>query len=138
MISVVLKMAIPCFAMFLLSYLTSTLVIKRNVKKHTYPIPESSSDHKSKIGVMDTVLVIEGIAIVIYVVVDFLVFWHTGSEPSALTMGFFAVCGGENGAMAWIKTQKEQERLRKWQLEDEDRMQDQTHNGNNNEGDETL
>ena len=136
MFGVILKIVAPYLITFMLAYSATALVIKVNINRHTLPILKPTAVKHPKMGVMDTILIIEGVAILIYVIVDFMVFWHTGSEPSALTMGFFAVCGGENGFMAWIKTQKEQERLRKWQLEDEERMQGQVTEPE--EGDEEL
>ncbi len=136
MFGVILKIVAPYLITFMFAYSATVLVIKVNINRHTLPIPEPTAAKPPKMGVMDTILIIEGVAILVYVVVDFMVFWHTGSEPSALTMGFFAVCGGENGFMAWIKTQKEQERMRKWQLEDEERMQGQVMEPE--EGDEEL
>lgn len=64
--------------------------------------------NENKIGVMDRILIIECISIIVFIIADFIVFWHTGSEPTTLVISFFAVCGGENGFMAWIKTRKEQ------------------------------
>lgn len=62
---------------------------------------------KAGMGTMDKILVLEAAAIVVYVVADFIVFWHVGSEPSTLTACFFSVCGLENGVMGWIKTNKD-------------------------------
>lgn len=98
---------------FVLAFTVMCIIVKiKPVGKHISKIK------KDKIGVMDTILVIEAIAIVLYIAVDFIVFWHIGAEPSSLTIGFFSVCGGENGFMAWIKTRKEEERFRRYQKED--------------------
>ena len=60
-----------------------------------------------KMGVMDKVLVLEGVILVAYTVAALAVFWHTGGEPSTLTACVFGVCGLENGVMGWIKTNKD-------------------------------
>ena len=51
-------------------------------------------EHKVGMGKMDKILVFEGVVLILYTVDDLAVFWHTGSEPAALTMG-------------WIKTNKD-------------------------------
>ena len=64
-------------------------------------------DDPKKMGVMDKVLVLEGVILVAYTVAALAVFWHTGGEPSTLTACVFGVCGLENGVMGWIKTNKD-------------------------------
>ena len=106
------------FVLFFVVYLAASLLWHRKVGENVRTPIVIRAQEKGKMGVMDKVLVIECIAIVLYVIADFIVFWHTGNEPYTLTVSFFAVCGGENGFMAWIKTRKEQERMRQWQMED--------------------
>ena len=60
-----------------------------------------------KMGVMDKVLVLEGVILVAYTVAALAVFWHTGGEPSTLTACVYGLCGLENGVMGWIKTNKD-------------------------------
>lgn len=121
MIGIFLKVILPYVLMFLASYLATGLVWRVKVKRHGYPPEPEKERQRDKMGVMDKILIIEAVAIVLYVIADFIVFWHIGAEPSTLTVSFFGVCGGENGFMAWIKTRKETERMRKWQKEDEDK-----------------
>ena len=110
----------------LLSFCTAFLAVysaESIIWRNRYGRPDNTpiviqARKKEKMGTMDKILIIECVAIVIYIVVDFYMFWHIGSEPTTLTISFLAVCGGENGMMAWIKTRKEQERMRQWQLED--------------------
>lgn len=109
MTSIVLRYIIPYLSAFAIAFFCSWLFWKKKPKDRK----------KDPVGVMDLILVLEGIAILAYIVVDFIVFWHTGNEPASLTISFFAICGGENGCMAWIKTRKEQERFRAWQKVDE-------------------
>ncbi|MEG1593363.1 MAG: hypothetical protein RR350_03055 [Oscillibacter sp.] len=67
----------------------------------------SGTDDPKKMGVMDKVLILEGVILVAYTVADLVVFWHTGAEPTTLTACVFGVCGIENGIMGWIKTNKD-------------------------------
>lgn len=46
----------------------------------------------------------------------------TGAVPDTLVTCVFAICGGECGALGWIRTSKEKYRDRKWGMEDEKRM----------------
>lgn len=46
----------------------------------------------------------------------------TRAIPDTLVTCVFAICGGECGALGWIRTSKEKYRERKWGLEDEKRM----------------
>ena len=129
MIKIVLRAVVPYIIAFIAAYFATSLVFATKAKKRINTPPCNKGARNEKIGVMDIVLIVEAVAIVLYVIADFLVFWHTGAEPSTLTMSFFAVCGGENGWMAWIKTRKEQERMRKWQLEDQNET-DKIHEDN--------
>ena len=43
--------------------------------------------------------------------------------PDTLVMSVFAALGGECGLMAWIKTAKERNKERKWELDDRDHME---------------
>lgn len=73
---------------------------------------KSRGDAKKKntpkeMGVMDKVLILEGVILVAYTITDLVVFWHTSAEPTTLTACVFSVCGIENGVMGWIKTNKD-------------------------------
>ena len=73
---------------------------------------KKKGDHKSrdatkKMGVMDKVLILEGVILVVYTITDMVIFWHTSAEPTTLTACVFSVCGIENGVMGWIKTNKD-------------------------------
>lgn len=114
-----LNVIVPYSVMFIASYSATRLLTKDNPRIYLYTPRREKPGKKKKIGVMDLILVIELFAIVIYTAVDFWIFYRVGAEPSTLTMSFFAVCGGENGMMAWIKTRKEQERTRRLGMEEE-------------------
>lgn len=66
-----------------------------------------SRDAPKKMGVMDKVLILEGVILVVYTITDMVIFWHTSAEPTTLTACVFSVCGIENGVMGWIKTNKD-------------------------------
>lgn len=79
--------------------------LRRNT--HGQRTAPKARDAPKKMGVMDKVLVLEGVILVAYTVAALAVFWHTGGEPSTLTACVFGVCGLENGVMGWIKTNKD-------------------------------
>lgn len=110
--------------MFIVVYVAMCFVWRKNAVRDIKTPIVIRAREKEKIGTMDKVLIVEAIAIVLYIIADMAVVWHTGTEPSTLTVSFFAVCGGENGFMAWIKTRKEQERMRRWQYEDTGKPED--------------
>lgn len=79
--------------------------LRRNTRgQRTAP---KARDTPKKMGVMDKVLILEGVILVAYTAADLVVFWHTGNEPDTLTACVFGVCGFENGVMGWIKTNKD-------------------------------
>ena len=47
----------------------------------------------------------------------------TGGIPDTLVVSVFGICGGECGALSWIRTSKERYRERKWEAEDRERME---------------
>ncbi len=69
-------------------------------------VTKKKGAHK-KMGVMDKVLILEGVILVVYAITDMVIFWHTSAEPTTLTACVFSVCGIENGVMGWIKTNKD-------------------------------
>lgn len=50
---------------------------------------------------------------------------RTGGIPDTLVVSVFSICGGECGALSWIRTSKERHRERKWEVEDRRRMEDE-------------
>lgn len=73
---------------------------------------------KKKIRTMDIILFV--IACFLLVFVGFLLwlYYQTGGIPDTLCTCVFAICGGECGVMGWIKTTKERQRERQYELED--------------------
>ena len=72
---------------------------------------------------MDLILILLGVAVVIFTVVMIWLYLLTGAIPDTLCTCFFAACTGECGFMGIIKVSKEKYREREWQLEDEQRME---------------
>ena len=79
----------------------------RRLRRTTHGQRTAQKARDAPKGVMDKVLVLEGVILVAYTVAALDVFWHTGGEPSTLTACVFGVCGLENGVMGWIKTNKD-------------------------------
>jgi hypothetical protein len=72
-----------------------------------------------KIKTMDVILLIVAIALLAFTITMIKLFKETGMIPDTLVTCVFAALGGECGAMAWIKTSKERNKEREWQLRDE-------------------
>lgn len=82
-------------------------------------------DEKSKetettggIGVMDIILIIVGLSLLIFTVAMIQTFRTYGAVPDTLITCVFATLGGECGIMGWIKTTKERNKERDWELQD--------------------
>ena len=73
---------------------------------------------KKKLGTMDKILVIIAMLILVFTVVMIILYIKTGGIPDTLCTCVFGICGGECGAMAWIKTTKERKTDRKYELVD--------------------
>ena len=81
----------------------------------------------SHMKTMDLILIIIAILVIIFTVMMFVTFWRYNMIPDTLCTCFFACVGTECGAMGWIKTTKDRMRERQWQLEDEERMKENSH-----------
>lgn len=77
-----------------------------------------SRKKRKKPGVMNIVLVIVGIALAVFTVEMIRLFTIYGTIPDTLVTCVFAACGGEFGIMGWIKTTKERNQNRRWELND--------------------
>lgn len=73
---------------------------------------------------MDMILILVGVAVVIFTVVMIWLYLITGAIPDTLCTCFFVACTGECGFMGWIKTAKTRYQDREWLLEDEKRFDD--------------
>ena len=74
---------------------------------------------------MDVVLVILGVLTVAFIVTMIWIFRTQYAIPDTLVTCYFAAVTGELGAMGWIKTCKEKQQTRLWQLEDEKRYREE-------------
>lgn len=73
----------------------------------------------SHLGTMNLILIILAVSILVFVLKMIQLFELYGTVPDTLVTCFFAVVGGECGVMGWIRTNKETNKMRKWQLEDQ-------------------
>lgn len=69
---------------------------------------------------MDIILVIVGIAVLIFTIVMIWLYLITGGIPDTLVTCFFTACTGECGFMGWIKTAKTRYQDHEWQLQYEE------------------
>lgn len=77
-----------------------------------------SSPKKSGIGVMDIILIIVGISLLAFTISMIRLFREYGAVPDTLVTCVFAALGGECGIMGWIKTTKDRNKERKWEVQD--------------------
>ena len=75
---------------------------------------------KKNIRTMDVILVFISCFLLVFVVVILWLYYHTGGIPDTLCTCVFGICGGECGVMGWIKTTKDRQRDRQYELEDRD------------------
>lgn len=68
--------------------------------------------------VMDVVLIVIAVTLVIFTTAMIITFCMFQSVPDTLITCVFAAATGECGVMGWIKTTKERQETRKWELED--------------------
>ena len=80
---------------------------------------------KRKIKTMDAVLVTMAVFLLVFVVVMLWLYQATGGIPDTLCTCVFAACGGECGVMGWIRTTKDRQRERRYEVED--RQEEQKH-----------
>lgn len=77
--------------------------------------------HEKTMNTMNKILIIIGIALLAFTVEMIVLFKQYGTVPDTLITCVFAALTGELGVMGWIKTTKERQKERIWQLEDEKR-----------------
>lgn len=70
---------------------------------------------------MDVILLVIACFLLVFIVSLLWLYYRTGGIPDTLCTCVFAVCGGECGVMGWIKTTKERQRERQYELEDRER-----------------
>lgn len=80
---------------------------------------------KQRFKTMDVILFVIAVFLAVFVVAMLWLYYATGGIPDTLCTCVFAACGGECGVMGWIKTTKDRQRERKYELED--RAQEKEH-----------
>lgn len=73
---------------------------------------------KKNVRTMDIILAVIAVFLLLFIVVMIWLYYQTGAIPDTLCTCVFAACGGECGVMGWIKTTKERQRERSFELED--------------------
>ena len=73
---------------------------------------------KKNVRTMDVILAVIAVFLLLFIVVMIWLYYQTGAIPDTLCTCVFAACGGECGVMGWIKTTKERQRERSFELED--------------------
>lgn len=73
---------------------------------------------------MDLILIIVGALLITFTIMMIVLFKQYGYVPDTLITCVFATLGGECGIMGWIKTNKDKNRDREWQLDDEQRQKE--------------
>lgn len=67
---------------------------------------------------MDMILIIVGIATLIFTIAMIWIYLLTGGIPDTLVTCFFVACTGECGFMGWIKTAKARYQEHEWEIEE--------------------
>ena len=73
---------------------------------------------KRQIRTMDVILVFIAVFLLAFIITMIILYYVTGAIPDTLCTCVFAACGGECGVMGWIKTTKERQKDRQYELED--------------------
>lgn len=87
---------------------------------------------KKSVRTMDIILAVIAVFLLLFIVVMVWLYYQTGAIPDTLCTCVFAACGGECGVMGWIKTTKERQRERSFELEDREH-EEQRQNGGKSE-----
>ena len=95
----------------------------RSRRSDTTEAKSTAGKAKPRIGKMDLILIIIGVTLLLFTLKMIQLFEMYQTVPDTLITMVFGVCGGECGVMGWIKTTKERQRERGWQMEDEQRME---------------
>lgn len=75
-------------------------------------------EEKKKIRTMDVILIVIAVFLLAFIALLLWMYYKTGGIPDTLCSCVFAVCGGECGVMGWIKTTKDKQQDRLYELED--------------------
>ena len=75
-------------------------------------------EEKNKLRTMDVILIVIAVFLLVFIALLLWMYYKTGGIPDTLCSCVFAVCGGECGVMGWIKTTKDKQQDRLYELED--------------------
>lgn len=79
---------------------------------------------KKDAGTMNLILLVMAVFLLMFVILLLWLYYRTGGIPDTLCTCVFAACGGECGIMGWIKTTKERQRDRQYELEDREHQEE--------------
>jgi hypothetical protein len=77
-----------------------------------------NQNEKKQVRTLNVVLIILGILVVAFVVTMILIYLKTGGIPDTLCGCFFTAATSEFGEMGWIRTTKDRDKKRQYDLED--------------------
>lgn len=78
---------------------------------------------KKDVKTMDVILVIVGVLLISFTITMIVMFVKYGAIPDTLCTCVFAALGGECGVMGWIRTTKDRQRDRSYELEDREYLE---------------
>ena len=78
---------------------------------------------KKRVKTMDVILVIVGVLLISFTITMIVMFIRYGAIPDTLCTCVFAALGGECGVMGWIRTTKDRQRDRKYEIEDREYLE---------------
>ena len=79
---------------------------------------EAKKSSRKSIGTMNVILIIVGVFLVAFTLKMISLFETYGMIPDTLVNCVFVALAGECGIMGWIKTSKEKNKDRRWQLQE--------------------
>ena len=77
-----------------------------------------SETEKKRIRTMDVILIVIAVFLLVFIALLLWMYYRTGGIPDTLCTCVFGICGGECGVMGWIKTTKDKQQDRQYELED--------------------
>ncbi len=98
--------AVFCIAAFLLGAAVLYLALRVSIALKNKENKVEPRGEPKKIKTMDVILIIVGIAMLIFTIAMIWIFVVFGSVPDTLITCVFAFLGGECGVMGWIQTNK--------------------------------
>lgn len=84
---------------------------------------KTKTKKKKGVKTMDIILIIVGVLLISFTVAMIVTFIKYGAIPDTLCTCVFAALGGECGVMGWIRTSKERNRDRTYEIEDREYLE---------------